>query len=160
KDTRFRRRMIYVRHLVKKALLTSRGYDLLRLGDKEAGCSWTLCPDGLGSASVVYSGGVGNDISFEHELVKRFGCTVFLFDPSPTGLATMNLPENKIPNFQFQPVGLAGARGTLRLAPPLHAEEGSWYANTTTAATVEVPVLDLASLLDQNGHRHIDLLKL
>jgi hypothetical protein len=44
----------------------------------------------LNSHWVVYSGGAGGDISFELELVKRSGCEVFLFDPSPSGASTVN----------------------------------------------------------------------
>src|SRR5829696_3713484 len=107
-DTRFRRRMLFVRHLLKSLFLIKQGYSLNRLGDRHTGCSWTLHPDPLGPTSVVYSGGVGKDISFEHELVRQFGCKVVLFDPSPIGLATMALPKNNIPEFAFFKVGLAG----------------------------------------------------
>lgn len=71
----------------------------------------------------------------------------------------MNLPENKIPQLKFQAVGLSGANATLKLAPPPYPEEGSWFANNA-AGTIEVPCLDIATLLKQNGHDHIDLLKL
>src|SRR6266496_4162159 len=78
KDTRFRRRLFYVRHLLKRAFLIRGNSDLCTLGDTSTGCSWTFCPRGLAPDSVVYSGGVGNDISFEHALVKTFGCTINL----------------------------------------------------------------------------------
>src|SRR5262245_23159924 len=71
KDTKFRRRLIYARHLLKRALLIRRGYKLSTLGETAIGCSWTFCPEGLTRESIIYSGGVGNDISFEHALVKE-----------------------------------------------------------------------------------------
>src|SRR6266542_605576 len=147
KDTRFHRRMMFVRHLVMTALLVRRGYPLCTLGDTRVGCSWTFCPRGLEARSVVYSGGVGNDISFEHELVKKVGCQVTLFDPSPTGLATMNRPENRIPQFKYLPIGLAGHCGTLRLTAPLNAAEGSWFANDNGTEGIAVRCLDLATML-------------
>jgi FkbM family methyltransferase len=152
--------MFYVRHLLIKAFVMRRGYNLCRLGDANIGCSWTFCPDGLDSNSIVYSGGVGNDISFEHALAKQFGCVVYLLDPSPTGVKTMSLPENNVPFFRFMPVGLAGSCCTLRLAPPLYADEGSWFATERSAGAIEAQCLDLATLLKQNGHDHVDLLKL
>ena|ERR1035437_352748 len=133
---------------------------LLTLGDKEMLCAWTLCPDGLSDHSVIYSGGVGRDVTFEHGLVKQFGCNVVLFDPSPTGLETMSLPENKIPQFKFCPVGLAGSCAKLTFASPLRAVEGSWYMQSSTAATIEMPCVDLRTLMRQNGHERIDLLKI
>ena len=152
--------MFYVRHLLMSALLVRGGYSLCTLGDNSTGCSWTFCPEGLNAESVVYSGGVGNDISFEHGLVKRFGCKVTLFDPSPTGLATMTRPENQIPQFKFLPVGLAGHCGALRLQEPLHPEEGSWFSNQVAQEGIEVRCLDLATMLVENQHRHADLLKI
>src|SRR5882757_5014443 len=108
KDTRFRRRLLYIRYLLTRALLIRSGYPLRELGERSSGCAYTICPVGLGPESVIYSGGVGKDISFEHALVKDFGCSVVIFDPSPIGLATMRLPMNQNANFRFFPVGLAG----------------------------------------------------
>src|SRR4051812_3380296 len=88
-DTRFRRRLFYVRYLILCGLLLRRNFRLAALGDRSTGCEWTFCPDGLGAGSVIYSGGVGNDITFEHGLVDEFKCQVHLLDPSPTGVATM-----------------------------------------------------------------------
>ena len=109
---------------------------------------------------MVYGGGVGRDITFEHALAKRFECKVVLFDPSPTGVETMALAENKIPQFHFVPVGLAGSNCTLRFAPPPDLKEGSWYTDGGSGATIEVPCVDLTTLMKQNGHNRIDLLKI
>ena len=149
----FRYRMFY-------DMLLLRGYRLLPLGDRSTGCQWTFCPDGLNAESIVYSGGVGRDITFEHGLVREFGCSIVLFDPSPTGLETMALPENQIPQFHYHQVGLAARCGTLRLAPPRLESEGSWFSQSGDAATIEVPCVDLATLMQRNGHDHIDLLKI
>jgi FkbM family methyltransferase len=148
RDLRYR---IFYRVMIK------RGLPLLELG---AGCTWTFCPEGLNANSVVYSGGVGKDISFEHALVKQFGCSVILLDPSPTGVETMALPENRIPQFKFQPVALAAKAGTLKFAPPGCIDEGSWSMQRKDSATLEVPCTNLATLLKQNQHQHIDLLKI
>jgi FkbM family methyltransferase len=133
---------------------------LRELGNRATGCSWQFCPDSLTQDSIVYGGGVGRDVTFEHALVKHFGCNVVLFDPSPTGLETMSLPENQIPQFRFAPVGLSGKNGTLRFAPPPDAQEGSWFSDGSPAATIEVPCVDLATLMRQYGHSRIDLLKI
>jgi FkbM family methyltransferase len=134
--------------------------NLLEFGNRRMGCSWCFCPDGLNKDSVVYGGGVGRDITFEQALVKHFGCNIVLFDPSPTGLETMSLPENKIPQFHFVPVGLSGSNCTLRFAPPPDLKEGSWFTDDGGAATIDVPCVDLTTLMNQNGHDRIDLLKI
>jgi len=159
KDTKLRRRLLYARYLLKRALLIRGSSDLSTLGNVSTVCSWTFCTKGLTRDSIVYSGGVGNDISFEHALVREFGCDVKLFDPSTTALATMSRFENKIPQFSFFTVGLTGRSRKLRLAPPLDAQEGSWYSSEAAGA-VEVPCIDLGTLLKQNHDQQIDLLKL
>ena len=133
---------------------------LMTLGETTNECHWTFCPEGLNAHSTVYSGGVGNDITFEHALVRQFGCSAVMIDPSPTGLKTMSQPENGIPEFRFFPVALTGHNGSLTLAPPIHSEEGSWYAQAGEAGKLEVPCTDLLSLMQQNHHDHIDLLKI
>jgi FkbM family methyltransferase len=132
----------------------------MTLGDTINECHWTFCPEGLNAQSIVYSGGVGNDISFEHALVKQFGCSVVMIDPSPTGLRTMSLPENQICQFRFFPVALANHNGSLSFVPPIHPEEGSWYVQPGKTGELSVPCTDLLSLMRQNHHDHIDLLKI
>ena len=148
-----------VRYRVFYGSLIKRGYELDILGDRSYGLQWTICPRGLNANSVVYSGGVGEDISFELELVKRFGCSISLCDPSPAGLKTMALSENRIPQFRFFPAALSAHSGKLSLAPPPPGNF-SWSAQTDGTATLEVKCVDLRSLMKQNGHAHIDLLKL
>ncbi|MEI6194095.1 MAG: FkbM family methyltransferase [Verrucomicrobiota bacterium] len=156
----FTRRLKDLRHHLFYGALLRRNRKIIALGNRDTGCAWNYCPDDLNSKSIIYSGGVGRDTSFEHGLVRQFGCSVILLDPSPTGAETMALAENRIPQFTFLPVGLAGTCGTLKLAPPEHPEEGSWFKHAGDETTIEVPCKDLATLMLENGHRHIDLLKI
>jgi FkbM family methyltransferase len=73
----------------------------------------------------------------------------------------MQRPENKLPEFHFRPVALAGYRGTLKLARPLN-ETGDWWlpSNGKETGSLELPCTDLASLMAERGHAHVDLLKL
>src|SRR5437762_3528901 len=108
-----------LRYRLFYSLVLRRGLELATLGAQDSICKWTICPQGLNSKSVVYSGGLGRDISFEHALLQRFGCEMVLYDPSPCALETMARPENKIPQFHFFPTALGVRNGTLSLAPPL-----------------------------------------
>jgi FkbM family methyltransferase len=152
KEWRFR---IFYRLLLRKRS------DLVTLGEPAGGCSWTVCSSLLGPQSIVYSGGVGNDISFERALVNQFGCDVVLCDPSPTGEQTVQRSENMLPQFHFRPLALADYRGKLRLARPLN-QTGDWWlsSNKNETGSLELPCTDLASLMAERGHAHIDLLKL
>jgi FkbM family methyltransferase len=149
-----------LRHHLFYNLLLKRHFKLVTLCAPGSICPWTICPSGLNAKSIVYSGGIGSDITFEHELVKQFGCDIVLCDPSPTGLKTMALPENKIPQFHYFPVALAAHSGQLNMAPPLNGQGNSWFARSDSTGKLDVPCTDLLSLMRQNHHKHIDLLKL
>ena len=124
-------------------------------------CSWFIDASYLSSDSVVYSAGVGNDVSFEEDLCKEFGCNVFLFDPSETGIKTMkNLVKNE--KLLFFPVGLAQFDGISLFALPKIQEEGSYtyLQSNENVETCQFPVRAVSSLAKQFNHSSLDLLKL
>ena len=47
---------------------------------------WSVWPDAIRADTVVYSFGVGREVSFERDLITRFGVTVHAFDPTPLSL--------------------------------------------------------------------------
>jgi FkbM family methyltransferase len=149
-----------LRYRIFYGLLLKKNPRVISMGNRSVGCAWNFCPDGLDGQSIVYSGGVGRDITFEHALVEEFGPFIVLIDPSPTGQETMSKKENQISQFKFCAVGLAGRCGSLKLSPPMDEEEGSWSAFSEQHSMLEVPTLDLETLMKQNGHNHVDLLKL
>ena len=149
-----------LRYRIFYGLLLKKNFRVISRGDRSIGCAWNFCPDGINSHSIVYSGGVGRDVTFEHALVEKFGSFIVLIDPSPTGQETMSKAENQISQFKFCAVGLAGRCGRLKLSPPIDEGEGSWSAFSEKHSTLEVHALDLETLMKQNGHSHVDLLKL
>jgi hypothetical protein len=46
------------------------------------------------------------------------------------------------------------------MAPPLNGQGNSWFARSDSTGKLDVPCTDLLSLMRQNHHKHIDLLKL
>lgn len=139
-------------------LFVNRRFRVITLCAPGSICPWTICPDGLNAKSIVYSGGIGSDISFEHELVKQFGCDIVLLDPSPTGMKTMALPENNIPQFHYFPSALAAHTGKLNLGPPRQGD--SWSVRNDSSDRIGVSCTDLLSLMRQSHHDRIDLLKM
>src|SRR5436305_14661221 len=78
----------------KRSLAVVRGQEIWRsaqircerlyLGNERA--RWCVCPTNLSADSVVYSFGIGEDISFDLQLIDRFAVKVHAFDPTPRSL--------------------------------------------------------------------------
>jgi FkbM family methyltransferase len=136
------------------------GHEILYLGTSYGG--WAI-PDGvLGNGSVCYCVGAGADISFELDLLDRFGCEVVSFDPAPESeLHAMEAAAGR-PNYSFMCVGVTDHDGSMQMwvaDDPEHiALSGANLQRTSHA--VDVPVRSLPSVMDELGHSRIDLLKL
>lgn len=124
--------------------------------------AWTVDPRSLGPDSVVYSFGVGEDISFDRSLMGRFGCRVHAFDPTPrtsTWLAANPPPEG----FRLHPLALAAHDGTLTFHPP---RQPGHVSHTVVASAggsgppLTVPCRRLRTFARGLGHTHIDVLKM
>jgi FkbM family methyltransferase len=130
------------------------------LGNDNA--NWCVCPSLLSEESVVYSIGVGTDISFDLELIRRFGTIVHAFDPTPRSIAwlqSQRLPEK----FVFHDYGLGVHDGNLVFHPPENSNFVSYSVfsrGSATAPAVEAPVCRLATIMKRLGHTKIDLLKM
>jgi FkbM family methyltransferase len=123
---------------------------------------WTLCPDELHSGSVVYSFGLGTDISFDRALIDRFGLVVHAFDPTPGSVAW--LKQQPLPdNFILHEYGLASMDGTALFYPPENPEHISHSMLAHAAPNREpiaVPVYRISTITKSLGHERIDLLKM
>jgi FkbM family methyltransferase len=123
---------------------------------------YAVCPTSLGEGSIVYSFGVGTDISFDEALIALRGVTVHAFDPTPRSVEwvkAQSLPER----FVFHPWGIAGFDGTASFhAPkdPTHVSHTVLEGGNVGTGTVEVPVLRLRTIMSKLGHERIDILKM
>lgn len=123
--------------------------------------AWVVHPDMLDANSVVYSFGVGEDISFDLALIEHYGLTVHAFDPTPKSIAWVKeqvLPER----FIFHPFGIADYDGVASFNPPANSAFVSYsmVQKTTKQQAVEAPVYRLGTIMGKLGHPHIDLLKM
>jgi FkbM family methyltransferase len=112
------------------------------------GAQWFVSTDDLGPAAVMYSFGVGRDISFERALIERFGVTVHAFDPTPLALEwvrSQRLPDRLV----LHELGLADYDGTARFLPS-HLEGGENFSMVRTTGIgdpIEAPVRRFATLV-------------
>jgi len=119
---------------------------------------WVIARDFLNEKSIVYSFGLGKDVSFEHELISDVGCKVYGFDPTPISLEYVKFLD-AIANFFVYPYGLSTVDGEKSFGNPT---EGDWSFSTRdeTRGTVRLPVRSCSSLMSELHNDHIDLLKM
>jgi FkbM family methyltransferase len=154
---------------IKRLVHALRGQDLWQrrqikcenvwLGNDEA--RWCVWPDNLSASSVVYSFGVGEDISFDLELICRFGVRVHAFDPTPRSIEWVRrqtLPKE----FVFHEYGVANFDGSCKFLPPenpAHISHTIVQRDTPRPAIV-LPVQRLTTIMQSLGHDHVDVLKM
>lgn len=131
----------------------------LHLGTEYGG--WTINPTLVEKTSIVYSAGVGEDISFDLALIERFGVTVHGFDPTPRSIRWVR-GQNVPREFVLHEYGFAREDGTLVFHMPENPDHVSLSTVERPNATerVELPVRNLAGIMKELGHTHIDLLKM
>jgi len=121
---------------------------------------YAILPELVTAESVVYSVGIGEDISFDLGVVERFECFIHGFDFTPRSLAWLSdqsLPER----FIVHPFGVAEFDGTASFAPPENPKHVSHSVLPgKRGERVEFPVKRLATIANELGHDHIDVLKL
>ena len=116
----------------------------------------------LPSKPVIYSLGVGEDVSFDVALIERCRCTVHAFDPTPR-VASWVKSQLLPPEFVFHPMGIADFDGVtdFYLPPrPDFISHSLVQARQYSDRCIRVPVARLSTVMSQMGHTHIDVLKM
>jgi len=142
-----------VRHAIDRPFCSSSA-DVRLLGDE--GTGWVMCINP--PPPVCYCAGVGNGITFEQELAKIARQPVLVFDPSPTGIATIERSDTA--NLRFFPVGLAADMAVVEFSLPQNPDEGSYSVACEGSEKVSFECWDLPTIMRKNGDRSIDLLKM
>jgi FkbM family methyltransferase len=115
---------------------------------------WTIVTRGLRPDAVIYSGGVGEDITFEQELIRRFGVKIRIFDPAPVAARTIALANSE--GLLFSAIGLAASTtGGFSIGGGTGSR--TWLK---AGGTEPLPCTSLAREMAIHGHHSIDLLKI
>jgi FkbM family methyltransferase len=122
-----------------------------------------VCPDKLNAQSIVYSVGIGRDISFDQAIIDRHQCQVFGFDPTPNCIFWIEktpTPEG----FRFFPYGLGKKDTTQQFYLPKNPNEVSGsiveQSNVSTQNAVPVEIKTLKTIANELKHSSIDVLKM
>ncbi|CAI5959522.1 unnamed protein product [Closterium sp. NIES-64] len=133
--------------------------------------AWMLCTNHLRPGGIVYSFGIGGDVSFDNEMVNR-GYKVFGFDPTVTpdhvsSLFKNNHERDQPSAFQFCQVGIGAVDGIITFFSPKNPRLKSMTAvkheelsKRYESRGMPAPVMRLPTFMCSNGHGFIDVLKI
>ena len=118
--------------------------------------TWTICPLNLNSNSIVYSFGIGTDISFDKSLIKKYGLNVFAFDPTPKSLSWIN--SQRLPKrLNFFNFGIANFNGRAKFYLPKNPNfiSHSLIKNLSTLdKSIEVKVYSFYKILNMYTYKY------
>ncbi len=151
--------------LIGRDFYQSRQLKCSRLTFGKRYADWTFCPDHLDELSVIYSFGVGEDVSFDLKLIEHFNLHIQAFDPSPRSIKWVQ-EQNFTEAFHFHPFGLAAQDGSITFSEPAQAGINSLRISDTAgegdagAKTHVLPVHRLSTIMKKLGHERIDIIKM
>lgn len=124
---------------------------------------WPLIQEHTPPGALIYSFGVGEDISFDRAAIEEYGCRVLAFDPTPRSMkwiAALSLPAG----FEFHPIGIANHDGEAEFFEPAHSGYVSFSATPNpeapAAKSIKAKVMRLQSIVAQFDSEAPDILKM
>ena len=130
------------------------------MGSDEYG-GWYISPKSISRESVVYSFGIGEDISFDIDIIKKYGCNVFAFDPTPKSIEW--LKKQILPSqFSYYDYGIAKYDGKMTFYPPENPAHISHSIIPKGAVknAISVDVHKFSTIVNELKHTKVDILKM
>lgn len=122
---------------------------------------WNIIKNSLNHQSIVYSFGIGEDISFDVSIIERYNCMVYGYDPTPRVKKWIEEYKNLPKEFIFHSLGLANKDGELTFYLPVNDSNVSHTTSATgSQKTIKVICSKLETIMRENCHAKIDLLKM
>lgn len=123
-----------------------------------------VCPEILNNNKkmIVYSCGVGTDISFDRKILKNYKQSkIFAFDPTPISLEWIK-KQKGLNNFHFFPVGISNFNGKEKMYFPKYhgVSYGIYNWSEENKDEIDVDMRTINDLAIENNHQFIDILKM
>ena len=159
-------RMKYLFKLIAGREILNRG--LMKLPVKWFGhvnAGFYVADDTFSDKTVVYSFGIGEDVSFDEALIELFGCTVYAFDPTPKTKEFLSKRESS-EKFLFFDYGLYNLNGFIEFYLPPNPNHVSgttynrWVDREDEIKMIQVPVRSFGTIVKELRHDLIDILKM
>jgi FkbM family methyltransferase len=111
----------------------------------------------LGKDSVVYSLGILTDISFDLAISNKYGCPVYMYDPTPI---TIDFMKQHTSNhlLKYKPVAVWIENTSLKFYEPSFGGSASLFGKTDDTY-FEAKCFTIAELMAENNHEDIDVFK-
>lgn len=117
----------------------------------------------LSKDSIVYSIGIGKDISFDRKCILKHECKVYGFDPTPKSInwiSNQDVPSN----FYFYDFGISTVSGVEKFFLPVSEKgvSGSVVESDVTDnnKVIEVQMKSFDDITQSLGHSTVDVLKM
>jgi len=153
----------------KRAIRTALGTDHLTAPDLTIASAyigsdyggWVVALEPLKEIArpMVLSFGLGDDISFDEEMIRRFNAIVYGFDPTEASLGWI-AAKGKPEGMQVLPVGLSHCDGKQLFRLPDSDERGNYSARAGSGRLAECDVSRYSTILERLKINRVDVLKL
>lgn len=121
--------------------------------------------DRLNENSIIYSIGIGEDISFDLDVISKFNCKVFAFDPTPKSISWVKnnvLDYDK--SFIFHKYGISAKSGFFDFYLPKNPNHVSGSiiqnSNVDISNSIKLEFRTISQVIEELEHNKIDLLKI
>jgi FkbM family methyltransferase len=124
-----------------------------------------VADDKFSDKTIIYSFGIGEDVSFDEALIESFGCTVYAFDPTPKTKEFLS-KKGTSNRFLFFDYGLYNLNGFIEFYLPPNPDHVSgttynrWVDKDAEIRPIQVPVKSFSSIVKDLRHDQIDILKM
>ena len=116
----------------------------------------------LDESSLVYSCGVGWDTDFEDALHAKFGCSSFLFDPTPASIDYIAKNHSSTDYIKFEPVGVWDNDEEISFFSPRRggSATATLMSENSHEFTNSAACYKISSLMKNHDHKHLHMLKM
>ena len=122
--------------------------------------AWPIIHNFFKDPPNIYSFGVGDNITWDLDVISYYKTTVYAFDPTPVcndWIKRQQLPEE----FNFSKIGISDHNGEESFSAPTDDNHASFKKNIfddPNSLSLKVNTLD--ALMKNNNHHSIDILKM